>query len=172
MDWLIFVLNAFWLILPAYAANFFPVLVNGKCPMDFKKKFFDGKRILGNGKTWEGFFAGIIFGFSVGVLQVAIQPLLPLPLFRHTFFTILVLSLGALIGDCIGSFIKRRFGLKRGAPAPLLDQTDFLIFSLVLLKFFASFSFLTVLFLILITPLLHLIANIFGFLFKLKKEPW
>ena len=172
MDWLIFAANAFWLILPCYSANFFPVLVKGKCPMDFKKKLPDGKRILGDGKTWEGFFAGIIFGFSVGILQIAFQPYLPISLFKHSFFSILALSLGALAGDCIGSFIKRRFGLKRGEFAPLLDQTDFLVFSLILLKFFAEVDFLTVLFLILVTPFLHFLSNLFGFLFKLKKEPW
>lgn len=172
MDWLIFVINAFWLILPCYSANFFPVLVKGKCPMDFKKKFHDGKRILGDGKTWEGFFAGIIFGFSVGILQIALYPYLPIPLFNHSFFTVLVLSLGALIGDCIGSFVKRRFGLKRGEFAPLLDQTDFLVLSLIILKFFAELDFPLVFFLILVTPFLHFLSNFFGFIFKLKKEPW
>jgi len=43
------ILQAFWFIAPAYAANAFPPLVRGKKPIDRGKKFF-GNRLLGNGK--------------------------------------------------------------------------------------------------------------------------
>ena len=38
-----------------------------------------------------------------------------------------LLGFGALLGDALGSFIKRRMGIGRGKPAPILDQIDFLI---------------------------------------------
>ena len=42
-------------------------------------------------------------------------------------------SLGALVGDLVGSFVKRRVGLERGAQAPLLDQLGFYVFALLFL---------------------------------------
>ena len=48
------ILQALWLILPAYVANASAVLVGGGTPVDFGKNWRDGKRILGDGKTWRG----------------------------------------------------------------------------------------------------------------------
>ena len=50
------ILQALWLILPAYVANASAVLVGGGTPVDSGKNWKDGKRILGDGKTWRGFF--------------------------------------------------------------------------------------------------------------------
>ena len=60
------ILQAFWLILPAYIANGSAVLVGGGTPIDFGKTWRDGKRILGDGKTWRGLFAGAILGMIGG----------------------------------------------------------------------------------------------------------
>jgi CDP-2,3-bis-(O-geranylgeranyl)-sn-glycerol synthase len=165
------IINSFWLILPAYFANFTPVLLKGKKPIDFKKKFVDGNRLLGDGKTIEGFLGGFLAGVLIGLLQIYFQKYLPLQ-FYHNFLTIVLLSFGAVFGDLLGSFIKRRFNLKRGEPAPLLDQLDFLIFSLVLVSLVINISLSMVIFLVIVTPLIHFLSNIFAYLFKLKKEPW
>jgi CDP-2,3-bis-(O-geranylgeranyl)-sn-glycerol synthase len=81
------------------------------------------------------------------------------------------MGLGALLGDAIGSFIKRRIGIERGRPAPLLDQLDFVIGALLLssLVYFESFSMIIVI--LIITPILHLLSNIFGYLVGFK-EVW
>ncbi|HIH72167.1 MAG TPA: CDP-archaeol synthase, partial [Thermococcaceae archaeon] len=67
-------LEALWYILPAYFANASPVIFKGKTPMDFGKSFVDGKRILGDGKTWRGFFGGLFTGILIGVIQYQIKP--------------------------------------------------------------------------------------------------
>ncbi|HDN83149.1 MAG TPA: CDP-archaeol synthase, partial [Candidatus Altiarchaeales archaeon] len=124
-------IDAIWFILPAYFANMTPVHVAklsfleplGK-PMDFGKKIF-GKRIFGDGKTWRGFFAGIIVGTLVGYIQTISQKEIELILqnllndqnFHLPLMNIelaFMLSLGAMVGDIAGSFIKRQSGLKRG----------------------------------------------------------
>jgi len=165
------IINSFWLILPAYFANFFPVLLKGKCPIDRRKKFVDGNRVFGDGKTIEGFIGGFLIGILIGLIQIYLQSYLPLQ-FYHNLLTITLLSFGAVFGDLIGSFVKRRFGLKRGDSAPLLDQLDFLIISLVFLSLIAKISFSIVIFLVIITPIIHLLSNIFAYLFKLKDKPW
>jgi CDP-2,3-bis-(O-geranylgeranyl)-sn-glycerol synthase len=89
-----------------------------------------------------------------------------------TIFHSFLLSFGALIGDLIGSFIKRRLNLERGQPAPPLDQLDFIIGAL-------AFSFIVfippieiIIVLLVLTPIIHLIANVIGYKLRLKKEPW
>ena len=39
-----------------------------KVPMDFNKKFIDGKRIFGDNKTWKGFFGYIVFNIIIAVI--------------------------------------------------------------------------------------------------------
>jgi len=165
------IINSFWLILPSYFANFIPVLLKGKKPIDFKKNFIDGNRLLGDGKTIEGSFGGFFGGLLIGLLQIYFQPYLPVK-FYHNQITIILLSFGAVFGDLFGSFIKRRFNLRRGRPAPLLDQLDFLIFSLVLVSLVAEIELNIVIFLVIVTPIIHFLSNIFAYLFKLKGVPW
>ncbi|RLJ00584.1 MAG: CDP-2,3-bis-(O-geranylgeranyl)-sn-glycerol synthase [Candidatus Aenigmatarchaeota archaeon] len=169
------IINSLWLIIPAYCANIFPVLVKGKYPIDFKKDFVDGHRLLGDGKTIEGFFSGIIFGSLIGLLQIYLQPFIGqfyIFQFQHSLFTIILLSAGAMVGDLIGSFVKRRFGLERGAPAPILDQLDFMVFSLTAVSIIISIEVSWVIFLLIITPILHYSSNIFVYTLKLKDRPW
>ena len=65
MDYVI-ILQALWLILPAYIANASAVLVGGGTPIDFEKNWRDGKRILGDGKTWRGLIVGAFVGITGG----------------------------------------------------------------------------------------------------------
>ncbi|RLG10871.1 CDP-2,3-bis-(O-geranylgeranyl)-sn-glycerol synthase [Candidatus Pacearchaeota archaeon] len=165
------IINSFWLIIPAYCANFFPVLLKGKHPIDFGKKFIDGFRLFGDGKTIEGFFGGVFFGIFIGLLLIYLQPFIQqfyTLQFQHNLLTVFLLTTGAISGDIIGSFVKRRFGIERGEPAPLLDQLDFLVFSLVLVSIVRNLNLYFVVFLVIITPIIHYSANLCAFLLKLK----
>ena len=161
--------NALIFIFPAYVANASPVIVakivKNPHPIDLHKKFFDNRRILGDGKTFEGFIGGVLAGTGTSlVLQV---------MGYHSIEKGIVLSIGALVGDMIGSFIKRRKGYKRGQLAPLLDQLDFLLGSLTL--YWIIFDDLNInlfIILIIITPIIHLITNYLAYSLKLKNVPW
>ncbi|OYT43439.1 MAG: hypothetical protein B6U88_01040 [Candidatus Aenigmarchaeota archaeon ex4484_56] len=167
------IINSFWIILPAYCSNFFPVVVRGKTPIDLNKNFIDNKRVFGDGKTIRGFISGSLFGIFIGMLQIYLQQYTGNNLiFNHTVLSVILLSVGALIGDLIGSFVKRRFEMKRGDPAPLLDQLDFVIMSLVLLSLAYKINFSYIFFLVLITPILHLFSNLTAYILKLKNKPW
>jgi CDP-2,3-bis-(O-geranylgeranyl)-sn-glycerol synthase len=145
VDLFIEFVKALLIIFPAYAANGFPPLANGKRPMDMKRKWFDGKRIFGNGKTFEGFTFGLFIGFLVGSLEAYLYPELNayamqfgvnLPLIN--LFIGFMISLGALCGDLGGSFIKRRLKLKRGDHFPLLDQWNFIIGAVLFVMWFTE----------------------------------
>ena len=148
----------------------------------------DGRRILGDGKTYRGLFAGIICGLLVGLLQMRLVTGgftvfgITLPAFgmstTGSVIVILALSCGSLFGDMFMSFFKRRLGLKRGAPLPVIDQLDFVLgawlFAYLLSPawFTATFSFWIIVTVLVITPMLHLVTNIIGYFIGVKKEPW
>lgn len=152
-------LSSLILISPAYLANSVPVLLKGKKPIDRGMNFIDGRRIFGDGKTIEGFLSGLASGTILGA--VFGYPV-------HSF----LLSLGALVGDLVGAFIKRRLGMPRGHPAPVLDQLDFVIGALAFVSIVYPVTFEQFLFLALVTPPVHLLANFVAYLFKLKSHPW
>jgi len=176
MDSLIFdFIAAIWILLPAYAANIFPPLANGKIPIDGGRRV-NKWRILGDGKTWEGFlfgmFVGVLVGLAEAYLSGPISTAYNIPLPRITILTAFLIPLGALLGDMAGSFIKRRFRMDRGGDAPFLDQLDFLMGALFLSHWFIEMNSMTVIIMFIITPILHRISNIIGYWLKLKREPW
>lgn len=167
------------IIFPAYAANGFPPLARGRRPIDFGRKWLDKNRIFGDGKTIEGFGLGMIAGFLVGALESYLYPSLnsyamqygvTLPLINP--FIGFMIALGTLCGDLAGSFIKRRFGLKRGADVPLLDQWNFIIGAVIFVYFFTTITVWMFLIMLLITPVMHRLANIVAHKIKVKREPW
>lgn len=163
--------GAILFILPAYLANMMPVFahkISGKynLPIDFGRNFFDGKRIFGDGKTWNGLIAGTLFGGLVGYLEglLGLQASLELGL---------VLGFGALFGDLVKSFFKRRIGYERGKSWFPFDQIDFVLGAfLFYYLFFSSFVLVHFIILLIFTPVLHLATNFVGFKLGLKKEPW
>ncbi len=158
---------ALWFILPAYFANATPVVLGGGPPLDGGKKFIDGRRVFGDGKTVRGFVVGIAAGTAIGVLQgIAKGPL------SHYLLLGFLLALGALLGDLMGSFIKRRLGIERGGALPGLDQLGFVIIALLLASPVEVPSWQVIVAIFLITPALHLATNFIGYKLRLKSRPY
>jgi len=157
-------------ILPVYIANATPPVFSKfnvlglRRPVDGGKLWIDGRRILGDGKTWQGLILGTLVGGLIGFL---------LEHFGYGSFSLgLLMGFSALAGDMVGSFIKRRLGMKRGANAGLLDSLDFLTAGILISYPFVRWKSGEILLLLIATPIVHRIANIIGFKLKLKKEPW
>ena len=134
--------QAFWIILPAYIANASAVLVGGGTPIDFGKKYKDGKRILGDGKTWNGLILGGLIGVIGGLALATAAPTINQILLENNVDTLTLtnfdgfpamiliiasISYGALLGDITESFLKRRRNIKRGEDWIPFDQLDFII---------------------------------------------
>ncbi len=161
------ILAALKYYLPAYVANGAPVVFKGKTPIDGGRYFLDGRRILGDGKTWEGLAAGILAGSATAVVLALVlgEPYLAI--------LGLVASVLALLGDIAGSFVKRRLGIERGKPAPVLDQLDFYAAAtLGLYLAGADLSSEAVLGLAFITLALHKTTNHLAYKLGLKDVPW
>jgi len=175
------VIKTVWLLLPAYTPNNFAVLFGGGTPIDLGRKFIDGKRILGDGKTIRGFIAGVLGGLLVAHLQLLIEKFVGFRLYSKLpydqFFQLaFLLAFGAMTGDAIGSFIKRRFGVERGKCFPVLDQLTFLLvayaFASISPAFGVLFTMKILIIGIVITPVLHLVVNVIAYVLKLKEVPW
>lgn len=162
---------AFWYILPAYVANASPVLVGGGKPVDGGRHWKDGRRIFGDGKTWRGLLGGTSLGTATGVVQYLITPKFYGD-FRTAFLLAFLLSSGALLGDLIGSFFKRRANLPRGAPAIGLDQLGFLIAALALAYPVKTLESGQIIFLLVVSPFVHWGANYFAYRMGWKDVPW
>ena len=184
-DAVIIMLTGLWLFLPAMLPNSAAVVFGGGTPVDFGRTW-KGKRILGDGKTWRGFFGGGLAGVVLGLILMGISYIFDkenlwgyIGLWKG-LCVISCLSFGSLLGDMLGSFIKRRLGIDRGQKAPILDQYDFVIGAFLLTVVFNwrwvyetyAENILALIFLLLLIPLVHRAVNIIGYKAGLKKEPW
>ena len=89
-----------------------------------------------------------------------------------TFFLAALITVGALTGDIVESFYKRRKGMKRGEELLLFDQLDFVIGTIAFIYWFVPLTLEVVFLMLIITPVLHRIACIIGYHLKVKLVPW
>ena len=183
-------LGVLWLLLPAYIANAFATLPRGRGPpMDLGRTWArDGRRILGPSKTWSGF---LVAGFGAmpfclleaGLILRAPANLALVPVLAPSVLAAVplaaLLTFGAMAGDAIGSFLKRRLGRASGTRTLLLDQLPFVLVPIGLgllaypVLFGAVFlSWEAVLWLLVYTLGLHVSFNWIGYKAGLKKVPW
>jgi len=187
MDLLLLVLLGFWLMLPSFLPNSAAVVFGGGSPVDMGRTW-KGRRVLGDGKTWRGLIGGICAGISLGIIQLYIA----FPFDRLDYFgfggfpenlgVIVALAVGSLLGDMAGSFVKRRLDIGRGNKAPVMDQYTFLLGSILLVialypgwfleNFWNNDGWVSLVAVLVITPLLHRGVNIIGYKLGLKKVPW
>ncbi len=164
-----FFLIFFAYVIPLYISNSSPVFLHGKIPLDFNLKF-NQKRILGDGKSILGTMVGIIAGTFAGTLFsffFQINTLIP-----NYFALAFLLSFGAMFGDIVESFFKRRIGLKRGEKWLIFDQVDFIIGGLLFSLIVRIPEIEIIIILLFITFFVHKYSNLFAFKLKLKKVPW
>ena len=183
-------LGVLWLLLRAYVANAFATLPRGRGPpMDFGRIWKgDGRRILGPSKTWSGFFVAGFGAMPFGLLEawlilhapanLALVPVLA-PSVLAAVPLAALLTFGAMTGDAIGSFLKRRLGRASGTRTLLLDQLPFVLVPIGfgLLGYPALFggvflSWEAVLWILVFTLGLHVSFNWIGYKAGLKKVPW
>lgn len=184
---IIIMLTGFWLFIPAMVPNLAAAIFGGGACIDFGKSW-RYRRILGEGKTWRGFIGGVLSGILVGTILMWISGIWdPINHWGYgqsweSIGIISCLAIGALLGDMVGAFIKRRFGLRRGEKAILLDQYDFVIGAFLFTSIFYSdwiystyiegWNIMALIFILLLMFVIHRVMNIVGYKLGIKKEPW
>ncbi|MCI5737364.1 MAG: CDP-2,3-bis-(O-geranylgeranyl)-sn-glycerol synthase [Methanobrevibacter ruminantium] len=179
---LIGILGAVYFMLPAYVANLSGLAFGGGTPVDGGKEYKDGRRLIGNGVTWKGFINGTILGTIVGGilgiigsfygdLNVLTSGVIALPVYGSIIGGLtlgFLMAFGALLGDLVGSFIKRRMGLQSGEPAPIMDQLDFVAGALILSLLVVKISWEFFIIIAVLTLILHLGSNMIAYLLGIK----
>lgn len=156
---------ALWSFLPAWVANASPLAISKfvpeglRKPIDLGKSMADGNRILGDGKTFAGFVFGVLAGTATGALQgnAALGAML---------------GLGAMVGDTVGSFVRRRLGAKRGEDVPVLNQLDFVAGALLFGSAMRGWSLAEIAAICIITVPMHRLTNWVAYKLGIKEEPW
>ena len=153
------IISAIWIYLPAYFANAAPVALGGGPPLDGGEKWLDGKPFLGSHKTLRGSIVGILTGTLIGLLQGSLM-------------VGLTQGTGAILGDLISSFLKRRWDIAPGESFPFLDQLDFIFIAIILSQYFTRASLQDMIIILIVTIPIHYFMNYLSWLIKMKEHPW
>ena len=160
-DWVL----ALYIIVPTYCTNGAPVIFGGGRPVDFGKSLSDEERILGDNKTMRGFLSGLVVGALVGIVESYLFS-------KNLLFVSISASLGALLGDLAGAFVKRRLKIKPGGALPLVDQLDFVLGALLLVSPFRETTLGAAVIILFVTPPIHLLTNVGAYFLGLKSTYW
>lgn len=169
-----------YLFLPAGVANMAPVLLAriagpGR-PID-SGTTCHGKRLFGEHKTWQGLFGGTAAGLICFLLQ---RWLYALPFFRSMsvidyerapLVIGLLMGAGALGGDLVKSFIKRRVGIDPGKPWFPFDQIDYIAGAILCTFLLIPLTAVETALILVTFVILHLIVSAAGFALRLKEQP-
>lgn len=154
-------------------ANKIPILNQWKTPIDFGKSW-RGKRIFGDNKTWRGLFFGTLAGgLTAYVLALTIYDVDPASteLVALSVGLGMLLGFGALVGDAVESFFKRRANVKPGKSWFPFDQTDYIVGGLIVSFPFVDVSVLDYFWVFVVWFVLHLVFSYVGYLLHLKDQP-
>lgn len=181
---LILIAQSFYFVLPAYLANMMPVFLAKlhlleflNIPIDGNRKI-GGKELFGRHKTWRGLVAGVIGGLLVAFIQSRLHPyplFNSLSIFDYSSYWLIfgfLAGFGALIGDLVKSFFKRRVGIKSGGIWPIFDQLDFILGFFFFTVWIVNPSLAILLTILIMTAILHPLSNLIGYLLGLKKVWW
>ncbi len=83
-----------------------------------------------------------------------------------------MIALGAVLGDLLGAFVKRRLNVEPGKAFPVLDQLDFILGSVVLGYPFFQVGLISILQVVVVTPPIHLATNYGAYRLGIKKTRW
>lgn len=163
-------------MIPAYVPNPVAAVIGGGTPIDLGRVHRDGRRVLGDGKTFRGFFGGVAAGIAVGIALLFIEGAAGWQI--HTPLSVVLLAAGALLGDLVKSYFKRRRGLGRGERWLIADQYDLVAGAFLLLAVFSPDWLVSVvtlpvfIWILIITPALHVGVNRIGYILGVKDVPW
>lgn len=179
------ILLALWFCMPLGAANAAPVVVaklpllrGWNAPLDGGRSF-RGRRLLGSHKTWRGVVSGMVAATLVLwwqqylVAQGGGLAELVASIDYESLPTLIVgplLAIGALGGDAVKSFFKRRRGIPAGKPWFPFDQLDIFLGAIIVMPF-VVLSFAQYVWVAVICLLAQLAFSYGGYFIGIKERP-
>lgn len=176
MSVLLWLANLAYFMLPAYLANMAPLVsrfFNFNAPLDFNTKI-NGERVLGKNKT----LLGSLFGIAAGTLTAFVQQFVFIKTgvgivdYSNWLSIGLLLGCGAIFGDALKSFFKRRFRVQPGKSWIPFDQIDFTVGALFFVSFVYFPGWIESIAIVCISALGHIAVNHCAFWLGIRKEKW
>lgn len=173
---------AIWFFLPAGIANVTPIFAarlpmtkHWDYPLDCHFKL-NNKRVFGDHKTIRGLVSGIIVGTLTAVLlfhfATNFTTLLPVWYFSiNPFILGFLLSFGALTGDAVKSFFKRRVNIAAGKTWIPFDQLDYIVGGLLVSSIIHPLTILQYLLISVLWVAIHVLSTFVGYFLHLKEQP-
>ena len=169
------IIEELYFALPIYIGNMMPVFVRKIPLLDFPIN----KKLFGSHKTVRGYISAIIAAIIMFYIQLYLYDTTffrKISLINYSESNIFLLGFlsgfGAITGDLVKSYFKRKKGIKPGQKWVPYDQLDFMFGALILLYPFVKLTFLSISILILLTPFLHVLVNHIGYLLKIRETKW
>ena len=179
---MIIIIKLLYFMVPAYFANMAPPLGKGilkkiAVPIDMGKKW-KGKPVLGKNKTWRGVILAVVAGAVFFLLQRYLYQFgsfKSVSLIDYSSASILIgvlLGFGAIFGDSVESFFKRRRGIGSGKPWIPFDQTDFTIGALLFASTLYFPGWVNAVVIVVLSAVGHILINRIGYLLKIRDVKW
>ena len=137
-------------------------IMNGfwEMPIDGSAVFIDGRPILGTSKTYLGVACSLIGTLLAGALV------------GLSWKISLIVSALAMVGDCLSSFVKRRFGYPSGAKALGLDQIPESLFPMLGMWNVLNLSVLGLGLTVVVFVVVELVLSPIGHKLHIRKHPY
>ena len=163
------IIQLMYFMAPAYVANMVPPFL----------KYWRGwnppisRRWLGSHKTVLGFTAGVVAGVVTAAVQSHLGWWTDAIAVRETWLGLgLRFGIGAMTGDAVKSFFKRRAAVPSGERWFPFDQIDFVVGALVLIWPVADLSWLDALAILIVSALGHILVNHIGYWLGVRPARW
>lgn len=137
-------------LLPSFAA----------CPLDGGRCFADGRPWLGPSKTVRGLLASLL-------LTTLAAPLLGLPV-----STGILIAVGAMLGDLLSSFVKRRLAITPSGMALGIDQIPESLIPLLFVQSQFGLGVAAVIAIVAAFFLLELLLSRLLYRLHIRQQPW
>jgi len=164
------IIKALYFMLPAYFANMAPVLTKNH----FKKLAIPvNAKLFGKNKTWRGFISAIIFAMIIAFIQQWIGWNSIIDYSKVNIWLLgFLLGFGAMFGDKLESFFKRRIGIPPGKPWYVFDQLDFPLGAMMFASFIVPFTWIDFTIIIVGTFVLTVLVNHISYWLGIRKVCW
>lgn len=162
------VLELLYMMLPIYVANMAPPFVKywrwWNRPISM--------RWLGSHKTVVGFFLGIAAAILTALVQSRIHWQGDLVSYEQWFRLGLASGCGAMIGDSLKSYVKRRLNIAPGQSWIPADQLDFVLGGLLALSFWVRLGWLDVIMILTVSFVGDILINHLSFQLGIRNTRW
>ena len=155
-----------YLVVLIMVANGAPIIIRNimgdiaNCPLDAGKTLSDHYPVFGNSKTWRGLFASVVFTVIAALLL------------GYDFGFGLMVSVLAMVGDLLSSFIKRRLKLQTSRMALFLDQVPESLLPALYMMQVLSLAWKDVLFIVAVFIVLELILSKILYRLGIRQRPY